>query len=134
MRSKIKKFENKVVIITGASSGLGRQLSEDFAINNAKVVLVARSTEKLLKLEKEIQALASDTLVITADITKPGDISKIKDLTLEKFGRIDILVNNAGIEKMARFEDLKPEDIAELTQTNFTGPVTLMNKILPVML
>ncbi len=132
--SKIKSFKNKVIIITGASSGLGKQLAIDFSSKEAKLVLVSRTLSKLVEVEKLLKLPSESTLIIQADITDKADIKKIVEKTMEKFARIDILINNAGIEKMARFEDLSRDEIELLIKTNYTGPVMLMNEIIPIMM
>ncbi|XP_045772198.1 uncharacterized oxidoreductase SERP2049-like [Maniola jurtina] len=85
-------LKNKVVIVTGASSGIGAVIAEEFSAEGAKVVIVGRNEAKLNHVAKN----CNDPLIVYADLSKDEDIQKIIDETIDKFGRIDILVNNAG--------------------------------------
>lgn len=96
-RKKIKmSFENKVVIVTGASSGIGAAFATKFAEEGAKVVLVGRNKQKL-KAVSEKCGITGSKLVITADVTKEDDLRRIVDDTVRHFGQIDVLINNAGM-------------------------------------
>ncbi|XP_023953302.1 uncharacterized oxidoreductase SSP0419-like [Bicyclus anynana] len=86
-------FENKIAIVTGASSGIGAATAVAFSLQGAKVVMVGRNEAKLTK----VAAKCSKPLVILADVTKDADVKRIVDETIKKFGQIDILVNNAGL-------------------------------------
>ncbi|XP_023951268.2 uncharacterized oxidoreductase SERP2049-like [Bicyclus anynana] len=85
-------FENKVVIVTGASSGIGEAAAEEFSAGGARVVLVGRNEAKLSNVAKR----CNDPLVIRADMSKDEDVQRIVNETVDRFGQIDILVNNAG--------------------------------------
>ena len=90
------KLKNKVVIITGASSGLGKAVAIQFAKKDAKVVLAARRMEKLIELKEEINKFNPNCLAVKTDVTKEEDVKTLFDLTEKEFGRIDVLINNAG--------------------------------------
>ena len=92
----------KVIIITGASKGLGVSMAEECAREGARVVLAARSEEKLKKAEAELPG----SLMVRADLREPGDIEALVLKTMERFGRIDILVNNAGQGIYGPFEKI----------------------------
>ncbi|XP_069364394.1 17-beta-hydroxysteroid dehydrogenase 14-like [Maniola hyperantus] len=85
-------FKNKVVIVTGASSGIGAVIAEEFSAEGAKVVIVGRSEAKL----NHVARSCTNYLIVRADLSRDEDVQKIIDETIDKFGRIDILVNNAG--------------------------------------
>lgn len=89
-------FENKIVIITGASSGIGAAAAVHFAASKAKVVIIGRNAEKLKATEEKCRE-HSEVLAIVGDVNVESDRKKIVDKTVEKFGKIDVLVNNAGI-------------------------------------
>ena len=92
-------LKNRVVVITGSSSGLGKQMAYAFAIQGANLVLLARRIEKLNELSQEIKALGADALAIKCDVTKPNEIDESAKKVKEYYGKVDILVNCAGSAK-----------------------------------
>lgn len=92
-------LKNRVVVITGSSSGLGKQMAYAFAKQGANLVLLARRIEKLNKLSQEIKALGVDALAIKCDVTKPNEIDESAKKVKEYYGKVDILVNCAGSAK-----------------------------------
>src|SRR5436309_4601732 len=99
-RRKKRKFEGKIIVITGASSGIGRQAALDFANKGASsMILIARSESKLLELKKTVQELmefkGGDIVTYTCDMSKKEDVLRMGTQILERFGHIDILINNA---------------------------------------
>lgn len=121
-------LKNKVVIITGASSGIGRAAAQAFAESGCSVVVAARRVEKLIELEKTLNC---PTLSVECDVTKESDCENLIQKTLERFGRIDILVNNAGISMRALFKDLDLSVIKQLMDVNFWGTVYCTKYALP---
>lgn len=91
-------FQNRVVVVTGASMGIGAATALLFAKAGADVILVARTQAKLQAVAKQIEALGRKALVIPADLSKEADVAKIIPKTISQFGKLDILVNNAGID------------------------------------
>lgn len=124
-------MENKVVVITGASSGIGKALAEEFASRKAIVVIAARNEGNLKSVESAIQSKAMATLAIKTDVSKEEDCKKLIDMTVEKFGKIDILINNAGISMRASFDDVKLEVIKQLMDINFWGTVYCTKYAMP---
>jgi len=104
-------FKNKVVVITGASSGIGEASAIKFAKKNAKVVLVARRKEKLLQVQKEISQYTDSTLVHQCDVSNKSQVKEMADTVLDTFGRIDVLVNNAGFVIYGKVSELTIEEI-----------------------
>ncbi|MCK5838876.1 MAG: SDR family NAD(P)-dependent oxidoreductase, partial [Bacteroidales bacterium] len=98
-------YNNKVVIITGASSGIGKACAFEFAGQGAKVVLASRNENELKKIADEIKKLGGDTIFIKTDVRKIKDCENLIEKTVEKYNRIDVLINNAGISMRANFED-----------------------------
>ena len=136
-RSKSNKFRDKIVLITGASSGIGRQTAIDFTANGCRaVVLVARSKTRLSELEESLQKNANSELVIAyqCDVSKKSDVIRMGTDILERFGHIDILVNNAGIGIYAKVENTKIEEIESITYTNYLGMVYCIKAFLKSML
>ena len=93
----MNRLENKVAIITGGNSGIGKKTAEIFCKEGAKVVIAARRAEENRKTVEEITALGGEISAVDADLTTTEDCRRVVDYTIEKYGRIDILVNNAGI-------------------------------------
>lgn len=133
----MKRFEGKVVIITGASSGIGLASARCFAAEGASVVLSARSEDKLKQVFDELSNEGEDTdrfLVVRCDVQKEEDCKKLIDNTIEKFGKIDILVNNAGISMRAMFKELDLTVLKRLMDVNFWGTVYCTKYALPYLL
>ena len=127
-------FTNKVVVITGASSGIGEESAIRFAKKGAKVVLVARRKEKLLHVEKKILEFTKDTLVCQCDVSNKEQVKKMSEKVLESFGRIDVLVNNAGFVIYGKVNELSIEEIESQMETNYFGMVHCTKNFLPQML
>ncbi|KAG5684227.1 hypothetical protein PVAND_013465 [Polypedilum vanderplanki] len=111
------EFEGKVVIITGASSGIGAQTAKDFSKLNANVVLVGRNAENLKAIAAECTA-ADKTLIVQADVNLDDDCKKIINETINKWGRIDVLVNSAGIIETGSIENTSIEQYDRVMNTN----------------
>jgi uncharacterized protein len=130
-------IKRKVVIVTGASSGIGEATARQFGREGAKIVLAARRVDRLEALAKEITAsgTGAETLVVAADLSKLEDIQSMIDQTLKKFGRIDVLVNNAGFGRLDWLENLDPvKDIEGQFAVNVLGVVQTTRLVLPVMI
>ena len=110
--------KDTIILITGASSGIGAALAIDLAKFGAKVAICARRTELLEKVAVEIKAAGGVPLVITADLSKKDEAEGAVLKTIEKFGGIDILVNNAGRGNLASVEDTTPEQIESMFALN----------------
>jgi short-subunit dehydrogenase len=130
-------IKGKVVIVTGASSGIGEATARQFGREGAMVVLAARRMEKLKKLAEEIDAMdtGAETLVVQADLTKLDDIKNLVNETIIKFGRVDILVNNAGFGRLDWLEKLDPvRDIQAQFDVNVLGVIQTTRQVLPIMM
>jgi len=130
-------IKGKVVIVTGASSGIGEATARQFGREGARVVLAARRVDKLESLAKEIDAMGmgSQAFVVQADLSKLEDIQKLVSGTLEIFGRIDVLVNNAGFGRLDWLENLDPvKDIQAQIDVNVMGVIQTTRQVLPVMI
>jgi short-subunit dehydrogenase len=125
-------MKDKVVIITGASSGIGKALAYEFASRGAVLVLAARRIERLQQIKEELAD--SQILTVQADVSNELDCQKIIDHTIEHFGKIDVLINNAGISMRALFSDLEVNVIKKLMDVNFWGTVYCTKSALPYLL
>jgi short-subunit dehydrogenase len=128
------RFRDKVVIVTGASSGIGEAVAREFAINGSKVVLAARSIEKLSRITEEIRQNNGEAIYIKTDVSIESDCKNLIDKCVEKYGSIDILVNNAGISMRAAFIDVDLKVLHRLMDVNFWGTVYCTKYALPFLL
>jgi short-subunit dehydrogenase len=129
------EVKGKVVIVTGASSGIGEATAREFGKEGAKVVLAARRVDKLQTLAEEINKMGTESLVVQADLSKLEDIQKLVNETLAKFNRIDVLVNNAGFGRLDWLENLDPiKDIQAQIDVNVMGVIQTTRQVLPVMM
>ena len=116
-------MKDKVVIITGASSGIGRALAVQFARQRSSVVLAARNPDRLQETQQQIAKYNVPVLVVPADVSKEEDCRNLIEKTISIFGTIDVLINNAGISMRALFCDLDLSVIRRLMDVNFWGTV-----------
>ena len=131
-------YKDKIVIVTGASSGIGLASVVRFVELGANVVLAARSIDKLEKIAEELVQQSTvngqQFLCVNTDVTKEEDCRNLIEKTVEKFGKIDVLVNNAGISMRAVFKDLDLKVMRSLMDTNFWGTVYCTKYALPYLL
>jgi short-subunit dehydrogenase len=125
-------MQNKVVVITGASSGIGKALAEKYASEGWNLALAARRFERLQEIEKQFPEV--DFLLVKTDVTNESDCKNLIDLTVKKFGRIDILINNAGISMRAVLENVDLKVIRKVMDVNFWGTVYCTKYALPHLL
>jgi short-subunit dehydrogenase len=124
--------KNKVVVITGASSGIGRALAKEFALLGAKLSLGARRIEKLNELRDELPE--TEILICKTDVSSENDCRLLMEETIRKYGQIDVLINNAGISMRALFEEADLEVIRQLMDVNFYGTVYCTKYAMPHLL
>lgn len=127
-------MKDKVVIVTGASSGIGKATALRFAQSGAKLVIAARKLEKLEESAKAIQAAGAEVLSIQTDVSKESDCKNLIDQTIEKFEKIDVLVNNAGISMRALLDEMDLSVIKNVMNVNFWGTVYCTKYALPHLL
>ncbi len=127
-------MQNKVVIITGASSGIGKACAVAFAKQGASVIISARNIDNLKKTEEEIIKTTVNVLAIQCDVSIEEDCRRLIDETINKFEKIDILVNNAGLSMRAIFEETDLSVLKKLMDTNFWGTVFCTKFALPYLL
>jgi short-subunit dehydrogenase len=128
------RFANKIVIITGASSGIGRATALAFAREGATTVLVSRSEEKLQKVANEIRLFNPSTLVIPTDVSLQEKVHSMVEKVQTEYGRVDILVNNAGTAFVGPIGGERfLEDTREMMEVDFYGTVYCTKAVLPIM-
>ncbi|MFL6673050.1 MAG: SDR family oxidoreductase [Massilia sp.] len=123
MSVKLRNINEQVMVITGATSGIGLTTARMAAEQGAKLVLAARSADALDQLASELRRKGTQVATVAADVGNRADVERIGQAAMERFGRIDTWVNNAGISIFGRTEDIAPEDHQRLFDTNFWGIV-----------
>ena len=125
----ITGFAGKTVIITGASSGIGRALARLLGAEGARLVLTGRSNERLERVASEISP--AETTVIPADLCDPGSLDRLCEEVGRQFDRIDVLINNAGVGLYASSHDSSPDTVRRLFELNLIAPVELTRRLSP---
>jgi uncharacterized protein len=127
-------WRNKVALVTGGSSGLGRVIADAFAAAGAKVAIVGLEAEAVQQATGEMQAAGGDVLGIHGDITRQEDVDRLFAGTLERFGRLDVLVNNAGRSMRGKVLDTTPEQFRDLMELNLIALVRCTRAAAPHLL
>ena len=131
----MESFKNKTVIITGASSGIGRACAEEFASKGANIVLAARQYQVLVDFAEMLERkFKVKTLSVQCDVSKEEDCKLLIDQTIKEFDGIDVLINNAGISMRALFKDLDLNVLKTLMDVNFWGTVYCSKYAMPALL
>lgn len=127
-------FKDKVVWITGASSGIGESLAYAFARQGAQLVLSARRAEELQRVKAACNVADEKVLILPLDVSDTESIPQHAKQVYDRFGRVDILVNNAGLSHWTKVKDLSLEVVHKIFNVNFFGGVALTKAVLPAML
>jgi len=128
------RFHNRIVFITGASSGLGLAAAHAFGRQGAQLVLTARHADRLRQAAADVeQACSNPVLAVPCDVTKRNEVDQLVAKAVARFGRIDVLVNNAGSSMIAPFEAVRIADAQALMETNFFGALQCTQAVLPRM-
>lgn len=132
--SVVRPFTGKVVLITGASEGIGRALALELSGDAPRLVLVARSAARLASLGAECRALGASVIAVPTDLTDPSAGRKLIEAALREFSRLDVLVNNAGATMWGRFDELEDLTIIEhLVRLNYLASAWLTAAALPAL-
>lgn len=127
-------MQGKVVVITGASSGIGLACAREFAKQGSKVCLAARNIDKLEDIQNELIQSGCDVLVVKTDVSSESDCKQLMEASVSRFGKIDILINNAGISMRGLFKDTHLSVLKQLMEVNFWGTVYCTKYALPHLL
>jgi NADP-dependent 3-hydroxy acid dehydrogenase YdfG len=122
-------IKDKIVLMTGVSSGIGKATAELFIKKGAKVVMAVSSLDEV----KELTVKIPDSLAVAVDMTKPQEIQKMVQQTQDYYGRIDVLINNAGQEFNTRLESIDTGDFERLMTSDVYGPLIAMQTTIPLM-
>ncbi|MBQ0058445.1 MAG: SDR family oxidoreductase [Lachnospiraceae bacterium] len=129
------KLEGKSIVVTGASSGMGKVIVEQYVKEGANVIAVARRAERLAELVSSLEGEAGSVIAFAGDVSKQEDCEAMIDLAVEKFGKLDVLVNNAGVmDDMATVANYTNEKYDYVMNINVAGPLYAMRKAVNVFL
>jgi short-subunit dehydrogenase len=123
-------FDDKVILVTGASSGIGAALAREFSRQGARLVLLARRTDRITALAAELGAADGRALAVSTDVTRDGDLERALAEALARFGRLDVAVANAGFGVVGRFASLALEDYRRQFETNVFGVLRTARAVL----
>lgn len=126
-------LRGKVILVTGATSGIGQETARLLARHNVKLIITARRKSRLDTLASEIISLGSEAHIVPADVTNISHISHLVQSSIKKFGRIDVLINVAGWGVYKWFEEYTYEEIEEQCKVNFLGLAELTRQVIPFM-
>src|SRR5262245_6960995 len=128
-----KQLQDKVAIVTGASSGLGKAIAETFAAEGAKVVLAARRKEVLAEITAAINSKGGVALEVAADVSQEKDVANLFAETKRAFGRVDIVVNNAGVASATPVDEMTLDYWNEVLAVNLTAPFLMSREAVKTM-
>lgn len=129
------KLESKIAVVTGASSGIGREIAKLFAKEGTSVVVIARRKARLTALVTQIEADGGKAVAVPGDVTHQEDVENAVNMAVHKFGKLDIVVNNAGVmDKMKPVTETDDALWNSVLGTNLTGPMRFFRAAIPHML
>lgn len=128
-----KTISDKVIIVTGASSGIGRATAIALARERATLVLVSRRENLLHSLQDQVQRSGSTALVLPLDLRQKDQVAKMVQTAGDQFGRIDVLINNAAFGFYGSVESTTPDLVSEIFELNFEAPLLASQLVIPIM-
>lgn len=126
------QIKDKGIVITGASSGIGKAIALLLAQNHAKIVIGARREDQLQTIVKSIKDAGGEAVYKVADVKQRKDLDNLVALAVEQYGRLDVLINNAGISPLSRFDELRVDEWEEMIDVNLKGVLYGIATALPV--
>ncbi len=130
----MNRLNSKVIIVTGASSGIGAATARRLAQDGMRLTLAARRLDRLEQVAADVQSLGGEALVVQTDVRQHADIVRMVEATLDRWGCIDVLFNNAGVVRDRFLVKVDPEDIRDEIHINLTGVIESAQAVLPTML
>ncbi len=129
----MSEWSNRIVLITGASSGLGLELSREFARRGARLILAARNLDKLNAAASQLSIPAENLLTVSCDVTQDADVQNLFDQVREKFGRLDTLVNCAGMSSRGRIVEIDVADLQQMWELNVLSIIRCSKAAFPLL-
>ena len=127
-------MDGKVALVTGASQGLGRALALAYAEEGAKIVINSRNESSIKPVAEKAEGKGAEVLALAADVSDGGDVQRLVDAAVERFGRIDVLVNNAGVlGPRVAIEEFPEDEWRKVIDANLTGPYLVSKAVIPHM-
>ena len=128
-----RQLQGGAAIVTGASSGIGRELARQLALEGVRVLVTARRAERLRELVDQIQRLGGEGHSLAGDITDPSVRAELIEKCQRELGGLDFLINNAGVGAMGRFQDASPARLRQIMEVNFFAPAEMMRLAIPLL-
>jgi 3-oxoacyl-[acyl-carrier protein] reductase len=128
------RLDGQVALVTGGSSGIGRAVARALATEGASVVVAARRAERLDQVVGEITEAGGSALAVVADVTEEGEVDRLHDAAVERFGAVDVLVNNVGVGSYGPLESMTVEDYEWMMRSNMRSSFLCTHRFLPAML
>ena len=123
----------KIILITGASSGIGEAAAVRLGREGYKIVLAARREDRLAQVAERVRKAGGEPLVCVTDVTELDQVRSMVRQTMDAFGRIDVVFNNAGLMRTAPIEEMSPADIEQQIRVNFLGAVWVIREVVPIL-
>jgi NADP-dependent 3-hydroxy acid dehydrogenase YdfG len=127
-------MSDKVILITGASSGIGAGIARELAANGARLLLGARRVDRLQALAAELEQQGTEVAVAALEVTSRASVQQFADVALERWGRIDVMINNAGVMPLSPLASLKVDEWDQMVDVNIKGVLYGIAAVLPPML
>src|SRR5262245_45807875 len=128
-----RELRGRRILVTGASSGIGRALAEQLAAAGARLLIAARSADRLTELASALAGKGAEVHAIPADVTREADRQKLIDAATERLGGLDVLVNNAGVASWNHFAEGSEEILRQVMEVNFFAPAELIRLAIPLL-
>lgn len=128
-----RDLQGRRVLITGASSGIGRSLAEEAAFRGARVALTARSADKLDDLVGTLTGRGAEAIAVPGDVSSEEDRQRLVQTVTDRFGGLDVLINNAGVASWAHFAESTEDVLRQIMEVNFFAPAELIRLAIPVL-
>jgi short-subunit dehydrogenase len=129
-----RDLQGRRILITGASGGIGRRLAERAAAAGSRLVLAARSADRLEELARDLAAGGAEALPVAADVTSEADRRRLLDTAIDRLGGLDVLINNAGVASFGHFADSSEAVLRQIMEVNFFAPAELIRRAAPVLM